>query len=448
MFRLEGSNSGTIYACLSSNVWTAQNMPAPQSGTNGSVLVTTGTNSAWTALGGDVSGAIGNVSVNALRNRSVASTVPQSGQALIWDGSNWTPQFLNGLGQGAVTIKNGATTVSTSAVANFIAGEGMIISLLNVSGENRIQHNADTTVLETRVRSQSGEALRCNSSSASATAYTCNLNPVLNSYPTGLVLNWWPDVAGAGGATTLKVGPLAAIPVKLADGVTNPASYDIEANKLYTIWFDGTNFRLPDREGAFTFKSGATTINNAISTNYLAGTGITVDLTQVGGESRVQHNADTTVLETRIRAQSGEALRCNSSSASATAYTCNLTPTLTSYESGLVLNWWPDIAATGGATTLKIGTLAAIPVKLADGVTNPTAYDVEANRLYTIWFDGTNFRLPARAALSATGAVSRPACAVDLRGRIWHSFGTTNQADTVAVCAKGSDNLYAWRTIY
>lgn len=54
--------------------------------------------SAWspaavaTAINGDVTGSFDNVQVVALRSRSVAATAPSTGDALVWDGSAWEPQ--------------------------------------------------------------------------------------------------------------------------------------------------------------------------------------------------------------------------------------------------------------------------------------------------------------------------------------------------------------------
>jgi hypothetical protein len=59
----------------------------------------------------------------------------------------------------------------------------------------------------------------------------------------------------------------------------------------------------------------------------------------------------------------------------------------------------------GGPTTLNVDTLDATPVKLADGVTDPTAADLASGRLYDVWYDGSAFRLMASGP-SGAGAVS------------------------------------------
>lgn len=240
---LGGLNNGRLYTCLSANLWSELTMPPAQNGLNGTVLSTNGNQATWRSLGGDLTGSPEAMRVTHLQNRPIVPTAPQTGQALIWNGLSWEPQTLNGLGQGAVTVKAGTQTVSTSAVANFVPGAGISIAITNVSGESRIQHGVDTATIETRARAQSGQALDCLAASADGLAYSCELTPALPTPPAGMVLHWRPQTNGAGGATTLNLG-LTMFPVKLSDGTTDPAAANILAGQMYPVWFDGTNFRL------------------------------------------------------------------------------------------------------------------------------------------------------------------------------------------------------------
>lgn len=52
--------------------------------------------------GGDVSGVFSNLSVIRLRGRGLSSTAPSVGQALLWDGTNWTPGNVSGVPVGTV----------------------------------------------------------------------------------------------------------------------------------------------------------------------------------------------------------------------------------------------------------------------------------------------------------------------------------------------------------
>jgi hypothetical protein len=171
-------------------------------------------------------------------------------------------------------------------------------------------------------------------------------------------------------------------------------------------------------------------------------------ITDIGSKINIQQSADTAVLLSRASYQSGQNTLCKPSSGSGTVYTCAMTPTLTSYQQGMVLHWQPDVAGGGGATTIQVDLLGAKPVKLADGVQDPQVGDIEAGQQYSLWFDGTTFRLmtpqfPVRGTSS-----TRPACAAGNRGRIWQIFSAAGVKDDVSICAKDTANTYAWRVLY
>jgi hypothetical protein len=63
--------------------------------------------------GGDASGDLGSITVTALRGRTVATTAPATGQALVWNGSQWLPQNLAGGGVPSVFGRTGPITAST-----------------------------------------------------------------------------------------------------------------------------------------------------------------------------------------------------------------------------------------------------------------------------------------------------------------------------------------------
>jgi hypothetical protein len=105
------------------------------------------------------------------------------------------------------------------------------------------------------------------------------------------------------------------------------------------------------------------------------------------------------------------------------------------------------VNGSGGATTLNIDTLGAKPMKLADGVTDPTTADIVAGRLTAVWYDGANFRFQALGMMAGTTG-TRPACDTSQRGRIWQVLGGAGLKDELAVCAKDAAGTYAWRLLY
>jgi len=198
--------------------------------------------------------------------------------------------------------------------------------------------------------------------------------------------------------------------------------------------------------GALTIDNNGTSVATRSIANFVPGNGILDVISDTGTMINIQQTIDSAVVTTRAGLQSGQTLLCASSSGSASTYTCRMTPTLTAYQSGMVLNWTPDVNGAGGPTTLNVDTLGAHAVKLSDGVTDPASGDVIGGRLYSVWFDGGNFRLVVPPGISGGGG--QPACNSATRGRIWTNFGASGVKDQVAVCAKDATDNYAWRTLY
>ena len=230
-----------LMVCSESLTWTVQGLPELQAGTR--ILSSDGAVADWKTVGGDVSGPLNASSVVAIRNRPVSGAQPNAGQALIWDGSIWKPEFPGSPGLGSITVKSGAFTAPTS-ILNFVAGSGLFINVMDTGSETRVQPELDTAVVVTNSRLQSNRSLFCNAPGLAGN-YTCLLDPVLNAYQTGMLLYWLPQSTPEGSAVTLAVNTLAAIPVKLSDGQSDPISGDIVAGRQYPLWFDGTVFRLP-----------------------------------------------------------------------------------------------------------------------------------------------------------------------------------------------------------
>jgi len=199
--------------------------------------------------------------------------------------------------------------------------------------------------------------------------------------------------------------------------------------------------------GALTIDNNGTPAGTRSIANFVPGSGIVNVISDTGTMINIQQTIDSAVVTTRAGLQAGQTLLCASSSGSASTYTCRMTPTLTAYQSGMVLNWTPDVNGAGGPTTLNVDTLGGHAIKLSDGVTDPASGDVIGGRLYTMWFDGSNFRLVVPPGISG-GSSGQPACNSGTRGRMWTTFGGSGVKDQVAVCAKDASDNYAWRTLY
>ena len=195
-------------------------------------------------------------------------------------------------------------------------------------------------------------------------------------------------------------------------------------------------------------ENAGSSVGTATTLNFSAGAGVTEAISETGSTVLIEAGADTGVVESLIRAQSGSPLLCGSASGSATAYTCSMAPTLTAYTAGMTLDWVPDVTGAGGATTLNVDTLGTISLKLADGATNPGPADAMAGRLYSIWYDGAVFRISGPVVPAGVSGEALPACGTAVRGRLWFVAGATGVKDSLSVCAKDSTNTYAWRPLY
>jgi hypothetical protein len=200
--------------------------------------------------------------------------------------------------------------------------------------------------------------------------------------------------------------------------------------------------------GEVTVESDGTAVGTQAVQNFIVGPGLVNAMTDTGTRINIQQNVDTAVVQTREAAQSGSALLCASAGGSGSAYTCSMSPTLTAYTPGMVLFLKPDVSSAGAGVTIDMDTLGPVPVRLADGVTDPTAAEIVAGRLYPIWYDGAFFRLLIPPMNVGFAVPSRPVCGGSLRGRLWQTFGGPGVKDEVAVCAKDAADAYQWRTLY
>jgi hypothetical protein len=94
-FFLTTASAGSgVYACNPANTWSVEgNNLSVNSGTANEVLSSNGSGIEWLALGGDVSGAPGGLTVGRLQGRNLSGTAPSSGQVLQWNAAanQWQP---------------------------------------------------------------------------------------------------------------------------------------------------------------------------------------------------------------------------------------------------------------------------------------------------------------------------------------------------------------------
>ena len=200
-------------------------------------------------------------------------------------------------------------------------------------------------------------------------------------------------------------------------------------------------------QGTLTVQNGGTNVGARQTQNFVPGTGIVNVITDLGNKLNIQQTVDTSTIVSKTGLQSGSSVFCLSVGDTPPNYSCALSPALTTYTQGMVVNWTPSANGTTGATTLNINLLGATPVRRTDGVTAATGTDIVNGRMYPVWFDGTAFRLPsAEAAGGSSGGSSGPPTTITSTG----AGGPTTVTATsewhapLAICVTGTGAVLTW----
>lgn len=366
-FLLNAPVGSNVMACVATNTWAKQDGGIPSTtGHAGSVLAT------------------------------------QDGQAM-----QWTPA--------GTTVQLNGTNAGTRTIQNYVTGFGLLSNMSDSGTAINIEQSINTAVVQTRSMTQAGTTLFCASPSGSGSVYTCTLQPTLTAYTSGMVLHWRPAANGVGGPTTIKIDSLGAVPLKQRDGVSDPGASEIVSGQLYTIWYDGSVFRLP-RPGT----NKAVEINNTPQGG-VAATNLQAAINELDTKkasiSTVQSNtALINELDTKKASistiQSNSALYVTTTSGTGAEYQGSTTPCITTYSVGMVLYWKPNVNGTAGSVTINICGLGAKSIRQADG-TDPLSTSIVAGRLYQIWYDGTSMVLPAVSSAAPTSPSSTAALGTD-----------------------------------
>lgn len=377
--------SARVWAALSANGPIAFN----GSGTFSCPTCITSATSADT----DLSGNFPHLTVAAIQGRRVASAPPADLQYLGWNisANQWEPKTLPGAPVTSVFGRTGAI-VPQSGDYSFtqVAGAASASQLPVV-------------------------AMRTDQSNAVATGTTQDFSKAAHTLP-------------------MQSGVLANLPGTCTIGETYfatnaPAGADVYGCTIANTW---------TAQGTLTVESDGLAVGTRRTLNFVTGTGLVTVITDDGTEINVQSALDTSVAQTQMGDQSGATLLCASTGALTSNYRCSLSPTLTTYTMGMLLRWLPDVNGVGGSTTLNVDTLGNVPIKLVDGVTNPTSANIVGGQLYDIWYDGAVFRLPATVATGSGGAVS------SVFGRA--GAVTAQSGDYTTALVTESGNLYFTNT--
>lgn len=198
-FLTTASAGSNVYACNPANTWTVEgNSLAVTSGTANEVLSSNGSTIQWLALGGDVSGGPGGLTVSRLQGRNLSSTAPSSGQVLQWNATTnqWQP---------APAQTGNAAYVFTAQVTISIPG---------------IMHQFGTANLVVACYDNSTPPQRVEPDKVQISPTTYNVTVNFSTAQTGYcVVNGagTPSVAGSGGAVSSVFGRAGAVAAQTGD---------------------------------------------------------------------------------------------------------------------------------------------------------------------------------------------------------------------------------------
>lgn len=126
-FKANAVAGQNVYACVN-GAWVGSTPLPPAAGEGGKVLGSDGTQPAWQALGGDVSGAPAAMAVRALRGKTLGTTEPVDGDWLRWNGvaGEWqaTPPQSDLVAGNGLRLTGTTLAVEDAVVPLYTTGTG------------------------------------------------------------------------------------------------------------------------------------------------------------------------------------------------------------------------------------------------------------------------------------------------------------------------------------
>lgn len=244
----EEQPTGGFYLCKQTDQWQSQYIPWILPKLSGAILTGWRDAGRWLFPGGDVTAALGTMSVQKLRGLGLNASSPSSGDTLYWDGAQWSTRPAGSAG-GFLTVNSGTRQIGQSGVLNFRAsGAGLKMTATAVTNGISLNYAMDDSYVLTVEGRRKQTDLFC---SATATApgaeFSCTFPRPWRNLAAGAVLYLLPAVdavPGMDGGISLQLDQLVAAPLADAAGGTALPSGEVKAGELRPIWYDGAKLRL------------------------------------------------------------------------------------------------------------------------------------------------------------------------------------------------------------
>ena len=288
--------------------------------------------------------------------------------------------------------------------------------------------------------------------SSGSDAYAVTLTPAITAYTAGLMISFKVGTSNTG-AATLNVNALGAKTIK-KDKDTDLATNDLVLGQVHTVRYDGTNFQLQspcygavNQNGSAVYAADSGAANAYVvtlspvpaayatgmivrfkATNANTGTS-TINVNALGLKT-IKKDSGVDLLRGDILAsqiveiiydgtnfqlvsppsgavtQNGTAIFAADAGAT-DAYAITLSPAISAYTTGMIINFKANTENTGAAT-LNVNGLGAITIKKSVS-TDLGNGDILANQLCSVIYDGTNFQM--NSLLATAGGVTNVATA-------------------------------------
>lgn len=198
--------------------------------------------------------------------------------------------------------------------------------------------------------------------------------------------------------------------------------------------------------GTLTVQNGGNNIGARQTQNFVPGNGMLNVVTDLGNKINIEQAVDTSLVVSKAALQNGGVLLCKGASETAPVYSCAMSPALSGYSVGMVVNWVPSTGGAGAGNSLNIDLLGPVPLVRADGVTGAGAADIATGQLYQLWYDGAAFRLPS-TTVGGSGSSAPPAVITSTNaGGATTLTATTEWHSPLASCAGATSPVLDWDT--